>query len=202
MSSQVSSNQYYARSMTHSLFVVDLTSTHRVQLTLGAMLSMLGFLTMCYPIVEKPWFASALSILLLITGVSINSVVMMTSGSLTKLVGAIGVKRYGVLVVHCLIGAIAMFVFPSYTMGYLAWMTLLYFLIDEGLAVINALSHKQHGLLAIRFVDVLVTVSAVVMLLSGFEMRGELVVTLPLGLKLILFGAEHMLSMNRQRHAH
>ncbi len=197
MNSHSASQQYTPQAMSHSLFVVDLTANQRVQLTLGSMIILLGFLTMCYPVADKLWFSSTMSILLAVTGISLNAAMMLSSGSFSKLMYAVGLKRYTLFILNVLIASLTLPLFPSVTLGYLAGAVLLYFLADEVLAIINAVTYKQLATLSIRGVDLMVTLASIAMLVVGFELRGELVVSLPLGIKLVLFGAETMLTMKR-----
>lgn len=158
------------------------------------MTAVIGFLTMCYPIVDKGWFVSFLSMCLAVMAMVLMVSSIVASGSLQRLTQASGFKRYTFLTVNLLAAAFFATEHVELTLGYLGFAILIYFLADEWLDIATAYRDKSSHLLLSALLDNALTLAAIVMLMTNVELRGETLVTLILGIKVALFGFELMLS--------
>jgi hypothetical protein len=181
----------------HSLFVADLTKSQRMKKAFGLLWLVIGFMVLLSPIVERAWFISSFSVLLGLGAIMLNGVALITSGSLSKLIKSVGFRRYSLLVIGLLIASITLPVEPSWVFGALSGLTLLYFLAEEWLNIADCIRGKQYSSFSIHVADNVVTMTALTLFLFGVELSGELVFTLPLGVKLLLMGIESLLSSHR-----
>ncbi|MDH5911501.1 hypothetical protein L8R80_13670 [Vibrio splendidus] len=199
MNSQVATHPHFRTATVKNLRSVDLTTNFRVQIPLGLMTAIIGFVTMCYPIVDKDWFVSTLSMCLATMSIFLIFGMIMASGSLQNLTHSLGFKRYAILIINLLITAVFITEYVELTLTYLAFSVILYFLADEWLGIVTAYRYHKFDSLLFTLLDNVLTLAALIMLVTGFELRGEPVVTLILGLKVALLGCELMLSSKSKR---
>ncbi|CAM4373609.1 hypothetical protein [Vibrio agarivorans] len=199
MNMNITSSVFPKNHFTFSTRNLDLIHDMGIRVTTGCSLCLLGMLAIAKPLLTEIGFAVSLSILFACCALALTFLTTKQPHSVTSLIQAKGIRTVALSVISLLTASLLISQHTQTTLTYLTGASVLFFLVRESAAILKAVLRDEKAKFAQHSLDFTLTIAALLMFITGWQVNGEYVLTSVLGMKFVFAGCDWVLLMREEK---